>query len=365
MLSIPLIFIIHLNDITFKRQSLSYKRNLCYSSKMEKKKIVDTVKLEQGEYLEKKFNNYLELAKNAVDWTLFCHYKLRPNCVEGIYKILQLSNLQVAYTKEVGGVMYDFASPKESVTLSILLDVGDKSCLEEMKIKTGMMTIIQSEKIYNFIINRGVEVIDISCRKDENSALYNTLKPFADKYFYDSDMSVQTTLLSILEKYGSRELLEPDTIKKIEEEITEVILNSINKQKVNRPTFTKSELKALQIRTEIFHHMDATISVDKLAKEHNISEKSLQSAFKSLFGFTPTLFIRLMKLNLVNHELLQSASSETTILRVAQKWGFKHMGRFSAYYKELFLETPSETLAKESPISEGMSKYCVQRKEEM
>ena len=341
------------------------KAKTCYNTAMEKKKIVETVKLKQGEYLEKKFDNYLDLAKHAVDWTLFCHYKLRPNCVDGIFKILKLSNLQVAYTKEVGGVMYDFATPKESVTLSILIDVGDKSCLEEMKIQKEMMVVMRSEKIYNFIINEGIEVVEISCSKNGNCKLYKALKPYADKYFYDRDKKVQVTLLNILKKYAGEELLEPEVIVEIEKEITSIILNAIDTQEVNLPTFTKSEEKALKIRSKIFHHMDATISVAQLAREYKISEKSLQSGFKSLFGFTPTLFMRLMKLNLVNHELLQAESKESTVLRVARKWGFKHMGRFSAYYRELFLETPSETLKKRHPLSEGMSTYCVERREEL
>ena len=38
---------------------------------MEKKKIVDTIKLENSQYIEKKFKSYLEMAKYAVDWTFF------------------------------------------------------------------------------------------------------------------------------------------------------------------------------------------------------------------------------------------------------------------------------------------------------
>jgi len=115
------------------------------------------------------------MAKHAVDWTLFCHYKLRPNCVEGLFKILQLSKMQIAYTKEVGGVMYNFAAPKESINISVLINVEDKACLDEMKIQTNMVVITKSEKIYNFITSQGIEIIDINCNKDGNLLLYNVL----------------------------------------------------------------------------------------------------------------------------------------------------------------------------------------------
>ncbi len=51
-------------------------------------------------------------------------------------------------------------------------------------------------------------------------------------------------------------------------------------------------------------------------------------------------------------------------MRVAQKWGFRHMGKFSKYYTELFGENPSVTL-KTKPIIDGMNEHCVERKEEI
>ena len=305
------------------------------------------------------------MAKHAVDWTLFCHYKLRPNCVEGLFKILQLSKMQIAYTKEVGGVMYNFAAPKESINISVLINVEDKACLDEMKIQTNMVVITKSEKIYNFITSQGIEIIDINCNKDGNLLLYNALTPFVDKFFYDADESIQTVLLKILDMYANKKTLNKQLIQTIEDEVTQVILHSITAQKVNIPSFKGSERIALLIRKKLFHHMDSTISIENLAAEYSISEKSLQTAFKSIFGFTPFLFIRLMKLNLVYHELLQIKQENITVSRVAQKWGFKHMSRFSSYYKELFLELPSETLQREQLLSNGMSNYCVERQEEL
>jgi len=165
--------------------------------------------------------------------------------------------------------------------------------------------------------------------------------------------------------YANKKTLNKQLIQTIEDEVTQVILHSITAQKVNIPSFKGSERIALLIRKKLFHHMDSTISIENLAAEYSISEKSLQTAFKSIFGFTPFLFIRLMKLNLVYHELLQIKQENITVSRVAQKWGFKHMSRFSSYYKELFLELPSETLQREQLLSNGMSNYCVERQEEL
>ncbi len=55
-------------------------------------------------------------------------------------------------------------------------------------------------------------------------------------------------------------------------------------------------------------------------------------------------FFCTLKLNLVYYELQKSDPEQTSVSIVALKWGFVHMGHFSAYYKELFGEYPSETL---------------------
>ncbi len=52
-------------------------------------------------------------------------------------------------------------------------------------------------------------------------------------------------------------------------------------------------------------------------------------------------------------------------MRVTQKWGFKHMGKFSKYYTELFGENPSVTLKTVDPMITGINEHCVERKEEI
>jgi AraC-like DNA-binding protein len=96
-----------------------------------------------------------------------------------------------------------------------------------------------------------------------------------------------------------------------------------------------------------------------------VSEQTLQNAFKSLFGFTPKKFLQLLKLNLVHHDLQNAEPKSTTILTVASKWGFRHMGRFSKEYTILFEENPSFTLQSIEYLQGNMISTCTSRQEEM
>ncbi|WP_292360724.1 MULTISPECIES: helix-turn-helix domain-containing protein [unclassified Methylophaga] len=95
---------------------------------------------------------------------------------------------------------------------------------------------------------------------------------------------------------------------------------------------------------------DLTLSIDgdcltigEICINLRISRRTLNHAFSRVLGITPVEYMRNLRLHRVRSEL-QSSPYETTIANIAAKWGFWHMSLFSRYYRELFGESPSETL---------------------
>ena len=331
---------------------------------MRSKQEVETIKLQDGDYHQEEFFNYIDMAKNAVDWTIFCNYILKPNSPSGKYQILSLPNMQIAYSDMSGGIMYDFVVPKDTINITIVKEVSNKSCSNITKLTKYKILVTDDSKIYNFMHNGIVQIFDLSIKRRANSLLYDKLLKVVDRDLYDTDNLLSNKLTDILNKYSQFDRLKISTLNDIEIKVTNIVLNILNTQEAIVPYFSWSEEIVLKIREDIFKHMDGDISISELSKNYDISQKSLQNSFKSLFGFTPKEFIRLMKLNLVHHELMKLDSKDTTITKISQKWGFKHQGRFSNFYSELFLENPSITL-KRTPIIDGMREDCVERKEEM
>ena len=85
------------------------------------------------------------------------------------------------------------------------------------------------------------------------------------------------------------------------------------------------------------------ITVSDVAAHLGISLRSLQAGFRQWRDTTPNMFLRRVRLQLVRDELLQS-DSEVNVTTLALRNGFSHLGRFSAYYRAMFGEMPSETL---------------------
>jgi AraC family ethanolamine operon transcriptional activator len=83
------------------------------------------------------------------------------------------------------------------------------------------------------------------------------------------------------------------------------------------------------------------VSVLDLCRELAISERTLHYAFQEVRGMSPMAYFQAVRLNEVRQELKTAA--DTTVHKIAQRWGFSHTGEFAGAYRRLFGELPSQT----------------------
>lgn len=81
-----------------------------------------------------------------------------------------------------------------------------------------------------------------------------------------------------------------------------------------------------------------------VAAAAGLSARSLQNAFQREHGTTPVDYLRRIRLDRVQDELLSSEPGHTSVVTIARRWGFAHLGRFSAAYADRLDEYPSTTL---------------------
>lgn len=86
------------------------------------------------------------------------------------------------------------------------------------------------------------------------------------------------------------------------------------------------------------------IRTEDVAAAADMSQRSLQSAFRREYGITALDYLRRIRLDRVQEELQIGDPSGTTVAEIAGRWGFAHLGRFSASYTSRFGEYPSTTL---------------------
>jgi AraC family ethanolamine operon transcriptional activator len=86
------------------------------------------------------------------------------------------------------------------------------------------------------------------------------------------------------------------------------------------------------------------ISEDDLCRELGVPSRTLRFAFRKLRGCGPLAFHQSLRLNAVRTRLKQ-LPADRSVAAIARQWGFHHLGKFAGYYRRLFGELPSETMA--------------------
>jgi AraC-like DNA-binding protein len=92
---------------------------------------------------------------------------------------------------------------------------------------------------------------------------------------------------------------------------------------------------------------DRPLPVTTVARMVGVSARTLQYGFRQHVGLTPTAYARQVRLARAQRDLREADPQRETVAAVAHRWGFAHLGRFAAAYRDAYGETPSQTLRRD------------------
>jgi AraC family ethanolamine operon transcriptional activator len=126
------------------------------------------------------------------------------------------------------------------------------------------------------------------------------------------------------------------------------ILAPIILQNLNVPSITCREFNRTQIvrraREFMLENISEPIQIINVCYELGISRRVLQYSFQDLLNINPVTYLRLLRLNGARRDLVNAYEKPLQVKDVVAHWGFWHLSRFSAEYKQIFNELPSQTL---------------------
>jgi len=102
------------------------------------------------------------------------------------------------------------------------------------------------------------------------------------------------------------------------------------------------------------------VNVFDLCRATDVSERTLECAFKEVMGLSPVAYLIRLRLHRVRAALLAAEHGSTKVSAEALKWGFWHFGEFSRAYKRCFGELPSTTLRRK-PVSSDLVRNAIAR----
>ncbi|WLH12876.1 helix-turn-helix transcriptional regulator [Pseudomonas hefeiensis] len=86
------------------------------------------------------------------------------------------------------------------------------------------------------------------------------------------------------------------------------------------------------------------IRLSDLCRHASISERTLRSIFKEVFGIGPNRYLHIRRLHLVRAALSVANANTTSVSDIASRFGFSDSGRMASDYRRLFGEYPRQTL---------------------
>lgn len=94
----------------------------------------------------------------------------------------------------------------------------------------------------------------------------------------------------------------------------------------------------------IENHPEYQHTTASLARAAGVSERTLQLTFRNDLDTPPTDYLRDVRLRRAHDDLRAADPGSATVAEIAARWGFLHLGHFSARYGRKFGESPSQTL---------------------
>jgi AraC-like DNA-binding protein len=85
-------------------------------------------------------------------------------------------------------------------------------------------------------------------------------------------------------------------------------------------------------------------TVVDLARRVGVSSRGLHDGFARHVGVPPMTYLRQVRLRCAHADLSAADPARRSVAEIASRWGFTHLGRFAAAYRQRYQTTPSQTL---------------------
>ena len=286
----------------------------------------------------------------ALQWNLE-HTKMEKGLFKGSSFSVHTPHIQIAKVDFSQGIMSKGGFPDGCIVLIFSTTEAVYNFQNKSIPPNEIIMLTKGDEIN--ILTSGI--IDIHTIVIEEQLFYKTLYTF----FGDIPRSsLQNKRLTI----------HPDKIRLFHNTVSRwrnYLANELPKQ-TSTPDYAKIESKILQelfgslvfislakkrekfqtktVRDLLHEKITQDINISTLTHGLHISESQLHHAFKSDYGITPKKYLQNLRLNAIREELSLAHPRTVTIIDIAQKYNFFHMGHFSQEYKKLFGQTPSQTL---------------------
>jgi AraC-like DNA-binding protein len=137
-----------------------------------------------------------------------------------------------------------------------------------------------------------------------------------------------------------------EAVRGLEQELTEALIECLSGSTADPDSAAERRHRELMagFAAAMRTRGEGKPSVPEIARSLGVSERTLRACCKAHLNMGPSRYLLARRMQLARRALRHADPSETTVARVAKRYGFVELGRFAASYRALFGELPSATL---------------------
>ncbi|HTF34557.1 MAG TPA: helix-turn-helix domain-containing protein [Myxococcota bacterium] len=283
--------------------------------------------------------------------------QIEPGCLSGRHVRFGLPGGQFSYV-ETSLALRGNGTFSDRWTLSIILESTTPSWQHGIEVRPGSLVIHRPNAEHDAVYGRNFKV-----------ACFSVYDQVLAKHLRQLDPQVQDVLRrpwSVFEPLPNsrRKTIEhfaeaaaiiqsaPQVrnsrraTAKFEEELVCHFLGAVAQQFPAHSIGTDRRAAAVvhQIDQDARKSILISSSVTELCAAYEVPRRTLNRAFQNSLGMGPATYLRRVRLNGARRVLQRKSARSATVSDVALGFGFWHLSRFAEQYKQLFGESPHETL---------------------
>lgn len=253
--------------------------------------------------------------------------------------------------------------PAEDYVLGVSLDAPATYRFQGKQPQASDMLMIRPGATFDYIFNPNSELVNIQLSPQQLQSITMSAGIELDKLDQDIFPTEPPTMKRLQD--WLRLATEPFTgagpeplqawSMSMEQHLMEAIVEVLatwNGSKASPDRHQSPNLKSMlarQVRERFENSLEEPLKMIDLCGEMGCRLRTLQLAFTNYFGVPPGTYHKRMRMNAARCALQHADRETTTVTCIATEYGFWHLGWFAHDYKELFSESPSQTLASTHP----------------
>lgn len=272
---------------------------------------------------------------------------------------LWFGNVQL-FREKTNQVVHETGLPWEgSRTIGVTLDTAGDGRFFGSKLERGSLITLGSGDSLDFLTPKTLDIIAVSADASElrefSCAVWGLdveaklTAPGVLTHSVQAAHGLSIFLAELLSSIkASPDMLNyPQTRKIVEQEVFNNLVYAVSGAALSEHAVFPASRKCVVDKAKVYvlEHHDDPVTIADLCLALNISRRTLQYSFESVLDINPLAYLRAIRLNRVRRAIREHEGvAPMTLADIAARWGFWHLSKFSAHYKAMFGELPSQTL---------------------